>query len=179
MAKVYEGAIPLGSLNLYGDVYHTIATDWIIANIDRILTNLEGWVAYNLIVIHLQTPQPIHETSSEITYLKDRYLRLSIFLQAEISMTLTSFHQKAEAIDPASGLLVLGKGEEYLPISYPSVARYTLQFPVQPNEGCETAYHPLLGYSFYPSMLLTTASAEQVELAMGNLRQFFAPTNAA
>lgn len=179
MTKLYQGKLPVGNIQVPGDMHFTQLTPWMSKNIDKILTHPETWVNYNLLVLHLQTPKPIRGTSSELTSIKNRFLRLSIFLQAQISMTLKSFQQKTEAIDPDWGLLFLGGEPNHPPIDYLAVAKYSLGFVVEAEEGCGIAYHPSFSRSFYPSMMITTASKEQIELAMGYLNQFFAPANVA
>jgi hypothetical protein len=142
-------------------------SQYICANCQRILPDWQQQDFLWVVVILQQSQCPLTEITAVSEQEKERLREKFIRFGCDIAFNLRDRGYLTDLIDPRTGYPLLSHPGP-VPHDDTAVAQALLNYPVVKNQ-CSVLVHPLWGTAVYPSILISAAPPQVMELVTKNI----------
>jgi hypothetical protein len=161
---------PSGPINLVGKTGQAVQisihnpSPYICANCEQILPDWKQQQFLWVVVILQQSRHPLMEITSETEREKERLREKFMRFGCDVAFNLRDRGYLTDIIDPRTGYPLLSH-PGLVPHDDTAVAKALLNYPVIKNDCC-VLVHPEWGTAVYPSILISEAPPEIMELVI-------------
>jgi hypothetical protein len=139
-------------------------SQYICANCEKILPDWKQQQFLWVVVVLQQAKYPLTEFTAEVEREKERLREKFMRFGCDVAFNLRDRGYVTDLIDPRTGYPLLSH-PGLVPHDDTAVAQALLGYPVMKNK-CSVLVHPEWGTAVYPSVLLSEAPPEMMELVM-------------